>query len=273
MTLTLRSTLDLLRRPARTALVTAACMGHLTMAGCDGDKSGDGASLDDNDAEPSGSECDETVTVLDDLAAATSVGVAPQALADAVALPGDSVSWSWADPGMPAPTEFVITTNATPGETALTVSVASVGEARFVDSEPAEPPNGQDSPSIYVECNDRVELDVTLAVATDDGMLAESAQGATLLYVAPGEEGSSIEGVRVSASIPLDMGTLEGALEVVSQQPDDLDEVAYTLSLALGGTDGGVDVVPEISLDALGSGSDGEITWAAIYNVASIPGL
>lgn len=250
----------------RFALGACVCLG--LMACDDKDALGGGQAQDDG----TNGQCEETVMVLADLTATTALGVAPQELADAVVLPDAGEVWTWADPTV-ADGEFVVVTNATPGDTTLQISVASVGEARLVASEPKLPEPGTDAPSIYPICNDRIELDVTLAIATEDGMLDEAGVAATLRYESDEEGISTVEGMRVSASVPLEMSTLEGALEVVSESPEALDSVVYALDLALGGTEGGAPVLPEISLNALGEGSDGNIAWAAFYMLGSLPGL
>ena len=107
----------------------------------------------------------------------------------------------------------------------------------------------------------------------DQDFLDEAGVAATLRYESDEEGISTVEGMRVSASVPLEMSTLEGALEVVSESPEALDSVVYALDLALGGTEGGAPVLPEISLNALGEGSDGNIAWAAFYMLGSLPGL
>lgn len=69
------------------------------------------------------------------------------------------------------------------GETAeLTVSVAyRDGDIRYIDSEP-ETSSGGVAPAIAAECPDRLEVDVSLELATDDGALAEAWEGTLIAY-------------------------------------------------------------------------------------------
>lgn len=64
---------------------------------------------------------------------------------------------------------------ATGDTTELTLSVSyQDGDIRYIDSEPEEPGPGEVAPAISPVCEDRLEVDVVLEAATEDGALAET---------------------------------------------------------------------------------------------------
>lgn len=103
-----------------------------------------------------GPHCEDTPTAvaLDEV---TDLGFTAQALLD-LATGAHDETFRWARDGSTTPLALAVTYGA--------------GEARFVDSEPVYPEGGE-QPAIGVICDDRVEVDVTVSFATDDGAFTE----------------------------------------------------------------------------------------------------
>lgn len=105
-------------------------------------------------------------------------------------------------------------------DAAISVSVGSVGEARFIDAEVVQPEGG-DTLDIWVECPDRVEVDVVLELSTDDGWFDESFELA--LY--------SFEGSEARFHQELELDALAGSFDI---EPDvtsvDYDELRAWVS-------------------------------------------
>lgn len=60
------------------------------------------------------------------------------------------------------------------GETLVEIGLTyEDGDARFVDSEPVYPEDGDSSAAIWIECPDRVEVDVSITFVTEDGAFDE----------------------------------------------------------------------------------------------------
>lgn len=116
------------------------------LVGCDGS----GKDLEN------GPHCEDTPTVvaLDEV---TELGVAAQALVD-LAQGTHEETFTWARDDSTTPLALTVTWDG--------------GEARFVDSEPVYPEG--ESPAIGIVCDDRVEVDVDVTFATDDGAFDEA---------------------------------------------------------------------------------------------------
>ena len=125
------------------------CIGMLAVvAGC---------GLGGKDLE-TGPYCEDTPTVvaLDEV---TDLGFAAQALVD-LAQGDHTETFTWARDDSTTPLSLTVTHGG--------------GEARFVDSTAVYPDGGGESPAIGVICEDRVEVDVDLQFATDDGAFDEA---------------------------------------------------------------------------------------------------
>lgn len=143
---------------------------------------------------------DEAVVIgLDEV---SELGFAPQAVVD-LALGEHEGTVTW-DRGSDA---------------AISLSVSQVGEARFVDSE-VEVPDGPVN-DIWVECPDRVEVDVLVELSTDDGWFDESFELALI----------SFDGELASFEQELDLDELVGSFDI---EPDvaspDYDELRAWVS-------------------------------------------
>ncbi len=172
-------------------------------------------------------ECEDTVMVLASLAEVSAGGVAGQELVDAASNLGTRIL-TWTDTDAVGD-GFVVVTNATPGPVDLTLgAVYDGGEIRYVASERA-PGDGSEEPAIYIECPDRLEVDVTLGFSTSDGLFAEQFQ--TRLVHRFYEQGDPAgSGPRVYVDDRLDMDTLAGDLEVAEMQPDAPETLVHTFS-------------------------------------------
>ena len=113
-------------------------------------------------------------------------------------------------------------TYSTGDTTSLTLSVLyQDGDIRYIDSEVEEVPDGQVAPAIMPECLDRLEVDVSLEAATDDGALAESWTSTLTAY----EEQS------IGVYQELDIDALSGTLDVASfVSSSDYEELSAWIS-------------------------------------------
>ena len=181
----------------------------------------------DNEGTGFGDDCEDTVTVLASVDEVSAAGIAGQALVDAAVGVGP-MTLTWTDPAADG-AGFVVLTNATPGPVDLTLgALYEGGEVRYVASEPA-PGDGGDQPAIYIECPDRLEVDVGLDFATADGLFAEQFQ-TTLVHRFYEEGDPAGLGPRVSVSLTLDPDLLTGGLEVVEVQPEAPETLTHTFS-------------------------------------------
>lgn len=114
-----------------------------------------GCGLFDGKEEVNGPSCEDTPTVI----TAEEVSALGFAAADVLAF----------SEGAQTPTFTWTGSGATTAMT-LTLNRASDGEVRFVDSEAVAGDTGM-SPAIWVECTDRVEVDMELYLSTEDGVL------------------------------------------------------------------------------------------------------
>src|SRR5690606_10242521 len=124
------------------------------------------------------------------------------------------------------------------GSTELEVTVALSGSARFVDSEPKETDGeGAAIGEIGTYCNDRLELDATLAIKTADGALDEVADVVL-----------KAESPRLArANFVLDADQLGGELDVELSAPqgyelDGAPKLSFDVQIADVGVAGGIDV-------------------------------
>jgi hypothetical protein len=117
----------------------------------------------DDDKEALATRCDETRSPLGALDAASPLGVSG---ADAVALAGGTftgvLEWE------------------TGSESALTLTVAPAETATFVESRPSS--DGSIGTEEAAACASRVEVDVTVTLRTDDGLLDEVLEGTIAAY-------------------------------------------------------------------------------------------
>jgi hypothetical protein len=183
----------------------------------------------DNEGTGYGDDCEDTVTVLASVDEVSAAGIAGQALLDAAVGVGP-LTLTWTDPAADG-AGFVVVTNATPGPVELTLgALYEGGEVRYVASAPT-PGDGSEEPAIYVECPDRIEVDVALDFATGDGLFAEQFQ-TTLVHRLYQEGDPAGLGPRVSAAFTLDLSALAGGLEVVEVQPEPPETLTHTFSAA-----------------------------------------
>lgn len=183
--------------------------------------------------------CENTATVVG-LDEATALGFSAQQLLDLALGQHDEV-FTYAD--------------GTESGLSLEVSHAG-GEARFVTSEAVYPKSGS-TIDIGIECFDRVEVDVSISLATDDGALAESWDGAL----------TSSSGEIVDFSQELDPDALSGSLDfdAFTSEPEYDDQSMWTYGSfteagALGEVNGQV------------SGEDRDSAWAALVEIGAWDG-
>jgi hypothetical protein len=143
--------------------------------------------------------------------------------------------------------------------TPVAVGVAyAEGEVRFVDSVAVYPEGDGETPAIGVECFARVEVDVTLTIATEDGALDES------FALSLGSQ----DGLTTTAWYSFDHEELNGSYEFTLMDPSEYDSVQHGLSVSFeeGASRG------EITAQAEGCDDDcsgDECTcWASIDTVA-----
>ena len=181
--------------PMTRSLLSTASL--LLLAGC----------FDEN-LEASAPYCEDVATVIT-LEEATALGFSG---ADVLALAEGTFdeTLTWTADGSTTPVQVV-------------VSYAE-GEVRFVDSEVVTP-EGEDGEilDIYVECPDRIEVDVTVAVATEDGGFDEAWDVAL----------SSTDGLTAGGSVsPADF---TGTYEYTAMDPSEYDELSYRVTVGFDG--------------------------------------
>ena len=186
-------------------------------------------------------ECTERVTVLASIDEVSPLGFsAADMLALAVGQHASGARWGH-DEASSASVEFT----PAAGDTAVTVDLRySGGEVRFIEA---------DELLLYdFACNDRLEVDIELDLATADGALAER-------IVAP-QQARNPEVVTLSQRIA--GGELAGTLDfTVTHPPDAATELAVRLGISPGNLSGGVAV-------AFGEGVG---SW--LYDLAAWPAL
>jgi hypothetical protein len=95
------------------------------------------------------------------------------------------------------------------------------GEVRYVSSEAVYPDSDEPTIDIGIECQDYLEVDVSLVITTEDGALDESLELAL----------RSDEGTRVSGSLELDHTQLDGSYEFTLMDPSEYDSVTHFLDV------------------------------------------
>ena len=199
---------------------------------------------DKNDLED-GPYCENTATVLalDEASALGFSGADMLALAEG----GFDETLTWA---------------ADSSTTPIHISVGyAEGEVRFVDSEAVYPEGEGETPAIGVECEDFVEVDVSVVVTTTDGALDETYELALI----------SFEGTHISTSASFDHTEMGGSYEFTLMDPSEYDDVTHGLDMAFdaAGSSG--------ELTAMAEGCDDDCTgdectcWASIDTIASWP--
>jgi hypothetical protein len=156
----------------------------------------------------------------------------------------------------------VLTWAETGTTTPVAVTVAfTEGEVRFVDSEAVYPEGDEPTTAIGVECEDYVEVDVSLAITTEDGALDEAYELALRSY----------DGATVSASVSFDHAEMIGSYELTLMDPSEYDSVEHGLDVAFdeAGSSGELIVMAE-GCDDDCSG-DECACWASMDTVASWP--
>lgn len=143
---------------------------------------------------------------------------------------------------------------ASGGSVPMALELALAGEGDFVDLEPAEAPEDATVPSIYVVCDDYVEVEATLELLSDDGRIddrfvldlmlsaADQAQGYITLETSDFHDPSIFDAYLVASA--------------TEQGP------SLTIRLGPAGAISG-----EIGWEA--QGEDGETAWASYDIVAS----
>ncbi len=129
----------------------------------------------------------------------------------------------------------------------VTIAVASLGTATWVDLEPAESSGGIE-PAIEAECNDSMEIDAGVGFDVSDGSFAESwtlALAVDQVAAAGGRVEVALDGLTGSYTVP--EGMTEGC---------DTSNFVFELSFSSGGGPSG-----ELMLWC--EGSDGDVAWAS----------
>ena len=219
------------------ALLLSACLGGQT-----GGETG-GTWNEEDQPTYAGEGCVEQATPL----AADEVSPLGFSAADVATLVGESVTtpmvWlETADLGVEA--------TVVPGPSELTLTILDLTNPRFVDASPEEP---EDGPAIEpaAVCPDRVDIDVTLHIATADGALDETVS-ATL-------HATSAE--LVELLVPLDPTSLTGTFSVAA-----VSATAELESFALRSTYDPVGMSGELS--ATLTETDGEVAMATLIRFA-----
>lgn len=155
-------------------------------------------------------------------------------------------------------------TYSTGDTTSLTLSVLyQDGDIRYIDSEVEEVPEGQVAPTIWPECLDRLEVDVALEVATDDGALAEAWTSTLTAY----------EEQTIGVYQELDIDALSGTLDVESFVTSaDYDELSAWLSAEITVTTMTGEIAGQASgTDECDEGDDCS-AWAEAVDIATFTG-
>ncbi len=210
------------RSIARLALLPLLALG-CSSATADGDYKTEG-----------GGECVETVTVLADIDAVSALGFAPaELLALAVGEHSSPMVWGEGINDSIAKVSF----GPESGAGMLTATIAHTGgEVRHIASKAAE----SEWDGGYAICNDRIEIDVEVTLASAGGALMES-------FVAP-LRGSTAKVATLHHEIELmDLG---GSLELTQVEPEQVHVGAMQIELGIseGGLFGGASSTVEVPL-------------------------
>ncbi len=146
--------------------------------------------------------------------------------------------------------------------TTVTVDVAyAEGEVRYVTSEAVYPDEGETSIAIGIECEDYLELDVTIAIATVDGSLAESLDTTI----------SSYDGTVSTTRQSFAPEEIQGTYEYTEMDPSEYDELELGIAVEFDE----VGCSGEMTVTTQGCDDDCEgdecTCWASNGTVASWP--
>ena len=231
------------------AIVFLLSLGVLLSCGDDDDdSSGDDDDLGDDDNDEAFNSCDETATVLTSLDQVSDlVGISATDILDETG-GGFSVAAEYSED------TSILTQTPLGGETNLTVTISyESGEIREIESVPADDGTGQD---IAVDCRHRLEVEVTITVATTDGAFAETWQA--VLSQSLSSEGGGLDDPNLAADF--DPENIEGSFEIVSIEGPTPDAVTGTLyTTAIDPFQGEIDILVEQSS---GEGEDGTVSQA-----------
>ncbi len=192
-----------------------------------------------------GPYCEDTPTVatLDDISSLGFSGADMLALAEG----GFDETLTWHDSDSTTPVH-------------ISVGYAE-GEVRHVASTAVYPETDGPTNDIGIECEDYVEIDVSLIVTTEDGGLDEGYELAL----------RSGDGATVSTSVDFDHSEMGGSYEFTLMDPSEYDSVTHFLDVAF--DDAGCS--GELSVQAEGCDDDctGEecTCWASMDTVATWP--
>jgi hypothetical protein len=115
-----------------------------------------GCTLRDEPNLAEGPSCVDNAVVVE-LDEVTELGFTPQQLLDlAMGEHAGTVAWNRGS------------------DASIELALSEPSEARFIDSEVVEPEGDGEHLDLWVECPDRVEVDLTLDLSTDDGWFDES---------------------------------------------------------------------------------------------------
>ena len=150
------------------------------------------------------------------------------------------------------PWSAAATTLVSPSTTLL-AQVQSTGEARFVDLEPAEAPEGAAVADLYVICDDYLAVEIELAIATGDDQLDDLWALDLQVPDPAGElpvEVDETTGIPTQASFALEMEVAElgGEVDLTGYDVDEADASSiYSFGHvgADGATDGSVELLRE----------------------------
>lgn len=120
------------------------------------------------------------------------------------------------------------------------------GGVRHVASEAVYPEGDEGAADIAIVCEDRIEVDVTLAISTDDGGLDEVYALAL----------ASTDGLRATATVTFDHSTMGGSYQYTLDHPLDTDSVTHSLYAAFDEAGSGGEIVA-----TAGGCYDGHDSW------------
>ncbi|MDP7112667.1 MAG: hypothetical protein QGH45_11925 [Myxococcota bacterium] len=176
--------------------------------------------------EASGAYCEETATVVS-LDEETVLGFSPQQVLETLG-GTHSVTLEYGEDGDSA---------------GLTIELLhDGGEARYVESVAVYPDSGQEMDTAAVQCESRVDIDITTTFATDDGVFAESWE---LPLAATAGDAASFS---LSDLQPADF---QGSYDFMAFDPAEYDEVHTSVWAAfdMGGPRGYVSETAELTED------------------------
>ncbi|MCZ7584645.1 MAG: hypothetical protein M5R36_15635 [Deltaproteobacteria bacterium] len=204
-----------------------------------------GGNDDDDDQGETFSSCDETSTVL------SGVDDESDLLGISAGDVLDEAGGGFTATAAYAEDTSILTQSPLGGETELTVTIAyDGGEIREVESVPVE-----GGAEIAADCRHRIEIEVSIGFATDDGAFDENWSGVLSQSLAP--EGGFDAPLLAAAFDPF---AVEGSFEIVSiegPEPDAVTGALYTT--AADPVSGTLNVYVEQSS---GDGPDGTVSQA-----------